>query len=232
MAAKSSPQINSSGRSRSIGQQFRSVERNDHPSLWPSVPRYALLVGMAGLVALACGAYVYTSYNGELETAQAKEETLRAEYKTKVQRAVSLSELKKQREQVLQYVTVLEKQLPGKAEMDKLLSDINQAGLGRSLQFELFRPGDVVPKEYYAERPIKLRVSGLFHDIGAFTADIAGMSRIVTLNNIAIAPSSNTNNRVAANNDVLVMDAVVKTFRYLDPEEVAAQRAAAKKPGG
>ncbi|MDQ6881136.1 MAG: type 4a pilus biogenesis protein PilO, partial [Pseudomonadota bacterium] len=138
--------------------------------------------------------------------------------------AVNLDALKKQREQVQQYVTQLEKQLPSKAEMDALLSDINQAGLGRSLRFELFRPGQVSAKEYYAELPIALRVAGRYHDIGSFASDIANLSRIVTLNNLSIIPTKD---------GTLQMEATAKTFRYLDGDEVAAQRkAAATAPGG
>jgi type IV pilus assembly protein PilO len=118
---------------------------------------------------------------------------------------------------VQQYVIQLEKQLPSKAEMDALLSDINQAGLGRSLSFELFRPGSVGVKEYYAELPISLRVSGRFHDVGSFTSDIANLSRIVTLNNLNITPGKD---------GLLSMEATSKTFRYLDGDEVAAQRKA------
>ena len=102
--------------------------------------------------------------------------------------------------------------------MDALLSDINQAGLGRSLQFDLFRPGQVSVKEYYAELPIAIRVTGRYNDIGSFTSDIAHLSRIVTLNNLTLLP---------AKDGALSMDATAKTFRYLDPEEVAAQRKAA-----
>jgi type IV pilus assembly protein PilO len=107
--------------------------------------------------------------------------------------------------------------LPSKAEMDALLSDINQAGLGRSLNFELFRPGSVSVKEYYAELPITLKVTGKFHDVGAFAADIANLSRIVTLNNISVTPAKDGN---------LMMEATAKTFRYLDGDEVQAQRKA------
>ena len=114
-------------------------------------------------------------------------------------------------------MTQLEKQLPSKAEMDALLSDINQAGLGRSLQFELFRPGQVVVREYYAELPITVRVTGTYHDIGLFAADIANLSRIVTLNNLGLTP-------IASRDGYLTMDATAKTFRYLDPDEVAAQQ--------
>jgi len=157
-----------------------------------------------------------------LEQEQAKEVKLRADYKTKLTKAVNLDVLKKQREQVQQYVTQLEKQLPSKSEMDALLSDINQAGLGRSLQFDLFRPGQVSVKEYYAELPISIKVNGRYHDIGSFASDVANLSRIVTLNNLSIAPKPD---------GTLVMDATAKTFRYLDSDEVAAQRKATGPKG-
>jgi type IV pilus assembly protein PilO len=160
-----------------------------------------------------------SSSDEELEKEQKQELTLREDYKKKLAQAINLDALKKQREQVQQYVTQLEKQLPSKAEMDALLSDINQAGLGRSLNFELFRPGGVSVREYYAELPIAIRVTGRFHDIGAFASDIANLSRIVTLNNLSIAPGPNKDG-------TLVMDATAKTFRYLDQDEVSAQRKA------
>jgi type IV pilus assembly protein PilO len=120
----------------------------------------------------------------------------------------------KSNSEVQQYVTQLEKQLPGKAEMDALLTDINTAGQGRGLQFELFKPGQVVVKDYYAELPISVRVVGKYHDIGAFAADIANLSRIVTLNNLSILPSKDGS---------LTMDTTAKTFRYLDTDEIALQ---------
>ena len=132
------------------------------------------------------------------------------------------AELRKQKLQVQEYVTQLEKQLPGKAEMDALLSDINQAGLGRGLLFELFRPGQVQVKDYYAELPIAIRVSGRYHDIGSFAADVANLSRIVTLHDLSITGVQ----REGGGN--LSMDAVARTYRYLDSTEVAAQ----KKPAG
>jgi type IV pilus assembly protein PilO len=101
--------------------------------------------------------------------------------------------------------------------MDALLSDINQAGLGRSLQFDLFRPGQVAVREYYAELPIALKVTGHYHDIGAFASDIANLSRIVTLNNLSIVPKPD---------GALSLESTAKTFRYLDADEVIAQRAA------
>ena len=163
--------------------------------------------------------------NDELIAEEGKEVALRTEYKTKLAQAVNLEALKKQREQVLQYVTQLEKQLPSKAEMDALLSDINQAGLGRSLQFELFRPGQVNVKEYYAELPIAVKVTGRYHDIGSFVADVANLSRIVTLNNLNISP-------VSGKDGTLAMESTAKTFRYLDAEEIADQRKAKEKAAG
>lgn len=205
-----------------MGSQFRGLDSRD-PSSWPAVPRYALLI----LVAVAVMALLWflwlKSVDEELQGERANEATLRADYQKKLQKAVSLDELKKQRVQVLQYVNLLEKQLPSKAEMDALLSDINQAGLGRSLQFDLFRPGQLVVKDYYAELPIALKVTGRYHDIGAFTADIANLSRIVTLNNLSIAPSTDKDKSGS-----LSLEATAKTYRYLDPDEIAAQRAAAK----
>jgi type IV pilus assembly protein PilO len=194
--------------------QFSGLDPNDPPS-WPALPRYLLCVAVTVIVVVALWFVWLSSSDEELTAEQAREVTLKEDYKKKLVQAVNLDALKKQREQVQQYVTQLEKQLPSKAEMDALLSDINQAGLGRSLQFELFRPGQVSVKDYYAELPIAVRVTGRYHDIGAFAADIANLSRIVTLNNLVLAPGKDGN---------LTMDTTAKTFRYLDSEEVALQR--------
>jgi type IV pilus assembly protein PilO len=194
--------------------QFRGLNPND-PGSWPLVPRMALCLAlMAGIVVVLWFLWLSGS-DEELQSERAKEVTLREDYKKKLAQAVNLEALKEQRLQVQQYVTQLEKQLPSKAEMDALLSDINQAGLGRSLNFELFRPGQVSVKEYYAELPIAVRVTGRFHDVGAFASDVANLSRIVTLNNLTVTP---------AKDGQLVMDATAKTFRYLDKDEVEAQR--------
>ena len=197
--------------------QFKGLNANDPPS-WPLIPRLALCLAVIALIVIGLWFAWLSNSADELEAERTKEVALRADYQKKLAQAVNLDALKKQREQVQQYVTQLEKQLPSKAEMDALLSDINQAGLGRSLNFDLFRPGGVGVKEYYAELPITLRVSGRFHDMGSFAADIANLSRIVTLNNLSIVPQRDGN---------LVMDATAKTFRYLDNDEVAAQRKAA-----
>jgi len=201
--------------------QFRNLDPKN-PASWPALPRYALFLGITIALVVALWFSWLSSSQDELTGEQAKEETLRTEYKVKLAKAVNLEALKKQREQVQQYVTQLEKQLPSKAEMDALLSDINQAGLGRSLQFDLFRPGQVAVKDYYAELPIAVRVNGRYHDLGAFASDIANLSRIVTLNNLTIVPGKD---------GALTMDATAKTFRYLDSDEVAAQRKAAAPKG-
>jgi len=201
--------------------QFRNLDSKD-PSNWPHLPRYTLYAGIAVAVVVLLWFLWLTDSKDELIAEQEQELKLRDEYKVKLAKAVNLDALKKQREQVLQYVTQLEKQLPSKAEMDALLSDINQAGIGRSLQFDLFRPGQVIVRDYYAELPISVRVTGRYHDIGSFAADISNLSRIVTLNNMSIVPSKD---------GALAMDAVAKTFRYLDAQEISAQRKAAAPKG-
>jgi type IV pilus assembly protein PilO len=200
----------------SVSSQFRGLNPND-PSTWPALPRYGLCVLVT--VAVIAGLWFawLSSSDDELKAEQAKEVTLKEDYKKKLVQAVNLDALKKQREQVQQYVTQLEKQLPSKAEMDALLSDINQAGLGRSLLFDFFKPGAVSVKEYYAELPIAMRVVGRYHDLGSFAADIANLSRIVTLSNLSVS---------SAKDGALSMDATARTYRYLDQEEVAAQRKA------
>ena len=216
MVDKTSSSIDFAALQEKVLGQFRNLDPKD-PSVWPSIPRYGLFLVTAIVVVVVLWFVWLTNSQEVLDQEQAKEEKLRTDYKTKLTKAVNLDVLKKQREQVQQYVTQLEKQLPSKSEMDALLSDINQAGLGRSLQFDLFRPGQVAVKEYYAELPITIKVSGRYHDIGAFASDIANLSRIVTLNNLSINPKPD---------GTLAMDATAKTFRYLDTDEVAAQRKA------
>lgn len=202
--------------------QFTGLNPNDPPS-WPALPRYLLCFAVTVLVVVALWFLWLQSSQEELAAEEQKEVQLKEDYSKKLAQAVNLDVLKKQREQVQQYVIQLEKQLPSKAEMDALLSDINQAGLGRSLQFELFRPGQVSVKEYYAELPIAVRVTGRYHDVGAFAADIANLSRIVTLENLTVMPGKDGS---------LVMDTTAKTFRYLDTEEIALQRKSATATAG
>ncbi len=200
--------------------QFRNLNTRD-VGTWPIVPRIAAVLLLVVLVLLAGWYFFWSDQLDELQRGEAEEATLKAQYKDKLQQAINLEPLKKQKELATQYVARLEKQLPSKAEMDALLSDINQAGVGRGLQFELFRPGQVTVRDYYAELPISIRLIGSYHDIAAFTSDIASLPRIVTLNNVGIAMPPNAATPLA-------LDAVAKTFRYLDPEEVAAQRKATK----
>lgn len=225
MAKKTKKDIDFVALQENIARQFRNLDPKD-PSLWPVAPKVLLCIFISVATAAILWFAKINEYEGELTTEVAKEQSLRQDYQAKLIKAVSLDALKRQREQVQQYVIQLEKQLPSKAEMAALLSDINQAGLGRSLQFDLFRPGQVVVKEYYAELPIEVRVTGKYHDMGSFASDVAHLSRIVTLNNISIAP-------VAKDKDsgTLTMDATARTFRYLDPEEIQAQKqsAGAKK---
>ena len=220
--ATSAPKLDTAALKEQIASQFRGLNPND-PASWPIVPKVLMCAGVALAIVVALWFLWLTNSADELTASEAKEQSLREDYKKKLAQAVNLDALRKQREQVQQYVTQLEKQLPSKAEMDALLSDINQAGLGRSLTFDLFRPGQVSVKEYYAELPINVRVTGRYHDIGAFASDVAHLSRIVTLNNVDLTP---------AKDGTLSMDATAKTFRYLDPDEVAAQRKATKGKGG
>jgi len=219
MAKKQAPKIDLQQSLNALTRQFQNLDPKD-PSLWPLAPKVMLCVFIAVAVAVVAWFAKLSDYEAELDAERAKELTLRQDYQTKLIKAVSLDALKRQREQVQQYVIQLEKQLPSKAEMAALLSDINQAGLGRSLQFDLFRPGQIVVREYYAELPIAVRVTGKYHDMGAFASDIAHLSRIVTLNNIAIAPAGK-------DSSALTMDATARTFRYLDPDEIQAQKQAA-----
>ena len=199
---------------QSIGDQFKNLAGLP-PGQWPLAPR--ILCGI-GVVAAVVGAGYFFYWSGQFEEHDAlvaQEETLKGLYTTKMASAINLPALKLQKIQVDQYVERLQKQLPGKAEMAALLSDINQAGTGRGLTFDLFKPGAVVVRDYYAEQPIDIRVVGSYHDIGAFASDMANLPRIVTLNNMSLTTGTN---------GVLVLDAVAKTFRYLDKDEVTSQR--------
>jgi type IV pilus assembly protein PilO len=201
-----------------LAAQFEGLQGR-HPGLWPLAPR---LLCAAGAMAAVLGLGYFFYWSGqfeEQETLAQQETTLRDAYKVKMAQAINLDALEAQQQQVNRYVERLQKQLPSKAEMAALLSDINQAGLGRGLQFELFKPGQVVVKDYYAELPIDIKVTGSYHAIGEFAADMAKMPRIVTLNNLALSTEKD---------GTLSLDAVAKTFRYLDQDELDAQAKARK----
>jgi type IV pilus assembly protein PilO len=206
-----------------LAGQFQGLNPKE-PGQWPPAPKLA--AGLAVVLAVVAAGYVFvlSDEQDSLEAERNREPQLRQDYTAKLAQAVNLPELRKQKSQVEEYVTQLEKQLPGKAEIDSLLSDISSAGVGRGLQFELFRPGQVLVKDYYAELPIALKVSGRYHDIGAFAADVSNLSRIVTLHNLVVqAPTG----RDAGG--ALSMEATARTYRYLDPTEVAEQKKAADK---
>ena len=205
--------------SRDLLSQFQGLTL-DNVGGWPMAPRVALWLFVIAACAVGGWFGLWSGQKDQLEQLAAEEVKLKDEYKSKLQQAINLDELRKQREQVSQYVLTLEKQLPSKSEMDALLSDINQAGVGRGLDFELFRPGQTNVREYYAELPITVKVSGKYHDLGAFASDIANLPRIVTLNNMSIGVGKGGH---------LNLDATAKTYRYLDQDEIAAQRKA-KQP--
>ena len=227
MAKPSTLNFEVTGMLDNAASQFRNLNPNE-PGQWPTLPKAAAWIAALVAAVVAGWFLVLSASTDELEASRQQEPKLQADYVSRLRQAVNLSELRKQKLQVQEYVTQLEKQLPGKAEMDALLSDINQAGLGRGLQFELFRPGQIQVKDYYAELPIAIRVNGRYHDIGSFAADVANLSRIVTLQNINISPAPGKD---AAGN--LTMEATARTYRYLDATEVAEQRqaTAAKTPG-
>ena len=217
-----SPSLDLNSVFEGAASQFRSLNPNE-PGQWPLLPKIMTWTLVVIVMVVLGWFMLLASAHDELDAERAREPGLKQDYRAKLGQAVNLAELRKQKLQVEEYVTQLEKQLPGKAEMDALLSDINQAGLGRGLQFELFRPGVVLVKDYYAELPIAIRVSGRYHDIGAFAGDIANLSRIVTLHNMSIVGSP----RDTAG--ALTMEATARTYRYLDTSEIEEIRKNAAK---
>lgn len=202
-----------------IADDFRNLNPRD-VGAWPLAPRLAVLLALFVLIVIAGWWFVWRDQIINLEAKQAEESQLKDQYLAKKKQAVNLDLYVQQLNEIDRSFGALLKQLPNKAEVESLLVEINQAGLGRGLQFELFRPGAEAKRDFYAELPISIKVTGTYHDIGAFASDIGRMSRIVTLNNMAIAPGAG---------DSLTMEALTKTFRYLDEEEVAAQRKSAPK---
>src|SRR5213593_4604266 len=196
-------------------EQFKNLNPRD-PGAWPPLPKAMLLVGLlVGVVVL--GYYVdWQEQMESLEAGRAQEAKLKDEYVAKQQQAINLDLYRQQLREIDSSFGALLKQLPNRSQMDALLVDINQAGLGRGLQFELFKPAPAeITREFYAELPIQVKVVGNYHDMGAFASDVGQLSRIVTLNDVSIQ---------AGKDGILTMDAVARTFRYLDDEEVAAQR--------
>ena len=198
---------------------FNNIDFKNVGSLPMSVK--LVLLGALSLVLIVLGYFLLWSPEiDELEQAKAKEQDLRQTFLTKKAQAVKVEAYKQQMIDIEKTFGALLKQLPDKSQMDGLLTDINQAGLGRGLEFELFKPGQEVVADFYAEMPIQIKIKGNYHDIGAFATDISKLSRIVTLNDISIAPLNKDQKDSA-----LIMEAVAKTYRYLDSSEVAAKKA-------
>lgn len=204
---------------QSIADDFRFMNPND-PGAWPLIPKITVLVGLFVAIVAAGWWFVWSDQLLDLETKEREEETLKQQYLDKKRQAVNLDLYVQQLAEIDRSFGALLKQLPDKSEIEALLIEINQAGLGRGLQFELFKPGQEQIKDFYAELPIAVKINGGYHDFGAFAADIAKLPRIVTLNNLSIAPIKDGGQ--------LSLDATTKTFRYLDEEEVARQKKAAQ----
>ena len=200
----------------SIADDFRYLNPSD-PGAWPLIPKAAALIGLFVLLLVGGWWFLWSDQLAELEAKEREEETLKQQYLDKKKQAINLDLYVQQLAEIDRSFGALLKQLPNKSEIEALRIEVNQAGLGRGLQFELFKPGQEQIKDFYAELPIAIKINGTYHDFGAFAADIAKLPRIVTLNNIAIAP---------AKDGVLTLDAITKTFRYLDEEEVAKQKKA------
>ncbi len=199
---------------KTLVADFKTLDPRD-PGLWPFLPKVVILAGIL-LLAIFLGWWLgWRPQLEELEAKQQQEQSLREEWRTKKGQAVNLDAYQKQLAEINRSFGALLKQLPDASEMESLLVDINQAGLGRGLQFELFKPGAESLKDFYAELPITIKVAGSYHDLGAFTGDIAKLPRIVTLNDIDVQTTKDGG---------LAMSAVAKTFRYLDEEEVARQK--------
>ena len=228
LPAKRQPRIDLSELLEDAKSQFQGLNPKE-PGQWPLLPKLTCWVVVLVLAVVAGWFVVLADAMGRLQAEQDREPALKGDFRLKLNQAINLGELRKQKLQVQEYVNQVEKQLPGKAEMDALLSDINQAGLGRGLLFESFRPGQVQIRDYYAELPIALKVTGKYHDIGAFAADIANLSRIVTLHDMNItAQGAPREAGRSTSTAVLSLEASARTYRYLDPNESADQEARRK----
>lgn len=202
-----------------IAEDFRTLDPRD-PGLWPIIPRLTILAfTLAGLIAVAWW-FFWTPQLEELQQAKEQEVRLKEDWLNKKRQAVNLDAHRKQLEEINRTFGALLKQLPNSSEVDKLLVDINQAGLGQGLQFDLFQPLPEIRRDFYAELPIRIRITGTYHELGAFAGDIAKLSRIVTLNDIDLT---------VARDATMTLNTVAKTFRYLDEREIAQQRKGARR---
>ena len=202
---------------------FNNIDFKNAGSL--PMPVKLVLLGFLFLILLGLGYwFLWSPAIDEFNQAKAKEVELRQVFLAKKAQAIKVEAYKQQMIDIEKTFGALLKQLPDKSQMDGLLTDINQAGLGRGLEFELFKPGQESVADFYAEMPIQIKIKGNYHDIGAFATDISKLSRIVTLNDMSIAPMNKD-----SKDSLLTMDAVAKTYRYLDSSEVATKKAAEMK---
>jgi len=201
---------------KALQEEFKTLDPKD-PGLWPILPRVVILIGLLLLLLASAWWFGWGNQLDELESKAQQETKLKEEWLDKKKQAVNLEEYRNQLVEIDRSFGALLRQLPNKAEMDAMLIDINQAGVGRGLQFELFKPGNEVIRDFYAELPITIKLVGNYHDLGAFSGDIAKLSRIVTLNDIDISTGKD---------GILAMTTVAKTFRYLDEAEVSKQKKA------
>ena len=179
-------------------------------------PVKALILLILFIIILVAGWYlVWADGVRNLETARAEEQTLRQSFVAKKGQVFHYEAHKRQLEEVEQSLAAMLRQLPDRSQMDALLADINQVGVGRGLEFELFRPGVEALADFYATLPVAIKVTGTYHDIGGFVSDLAKMPRIVTLHDVALSPGKD---------ERLSMDARVQTYRYLDESELAAAK--------
>lgn len=201
-----------------LAGQFRGLNLNE-PETWPVAPRVVFCL-LAFLVMLLLGwQFHWSDKSDELERTRREQEALKQSYKNKVAQVANLDALRAQKKEVEQRVAVVERQLPDKTEMDALLADVNHAGVARGLQFELFKPQPAVIKTYFAEIPVNLRVTGRYHDVAQFNADVAALSRIVSMQGLQLTSGKDGNG--------MTMEAVAMAYRALDEDEQAARRKAA-----
>ncbi|HRQ55780.1 MAG TPA: type 4a pilus biogenesis protein PilO [Azoarcus taiwanensis] len=205
-----------------LKRDFQGLDPND-PSLWPNAPRALLLAVLLIITVVLVWWFDWREQIETLERRQGEEVQLRQEWSTKKRQAVNLDEYRRQLDETDRQFGALVRQLPNRAEMDSLLSEINQAGLGRGLLFELFKPGSDVVRDFYAEMPIEIRIIGSYHDLGEFASDVARMPRIVTLGNLSMQKQDD---------NLLRLEASATTYRYLDDDELARQREQARAAQG
>jgi type IV pilus assembly protein PilO len=206
---------------------FNNIDFKNAGSL--PIPVKLVLLSILALLIVAGGYFLLWSDEVDaFDQAEAKEQELRQTFLSKKSQAVKIEAYRQQMVDIENTFGALLKQLPDRSEMDGLLTDINQSGLGRGLEFELFKPGQEVVADFYAEMPIQIKLLGNYHDIGAFATDVSKLSRIVTLNNLTISPVTKN---LKGGGGTLVLEAVAKTYRYLDSSEIASKRAEENKKG-